>query len=380
MNSVAAPDETATPTIHKGLAGVVVDTTAISKVVPETNSLTYRGYAVQDLAARCSFEQVAYLLWYGELPTDAELAAFIQRERANRRIDRSTAALLSRIPETCHPMDVVRTAISFLGTEDPAEDDASPEANLDKALRMFAVLPTIVAADMRRRRGLDPIAPHHGLGYAENFLNMCFGEVPDRVIVRAFEKSMVLYAEHSFNASTFAARVVTSTRSDIYSAVTAAIGALKGSLHGGANEAVMYDMIEIDRPERASEWLTSKLDRREKVMGFGHRVYRSGDSRVPTMKEALTDVSRHLGDTRWLQIYGELEKAMVDRTGIKPNLDFPTGPAYHLMGFEIDSFTPIFVMSRITGWTAHIIEQTAANALIRPLSSYDGPPQRTLSA
>ncbi|WLP91512.1 bifunctional 2-methylcitrate synthase/citrate synthase [Gordonia sp. NB41Y] len=380
MNSVAAPNETATPTIHKGLAGVVVDTTAISKVVPETNSLTYRGYAVQDLAAKCSFEQVAYLLWYGELPTDAELAAFTQRERANRRIDRSTAALLSRMPETCHPMDVVRTAISFLGTEDPAEDDSSPEANLDKALRMLAVLPTIVAADMRRRRGLDPIAPHHGLGYAENFLNMCFGEVPDRVIVRAFEKSMVLYAEHSFNASTFAARVVTSTQSDIYSAVTAAIGALKGSLHGGANEAVMYDMIEIDRPERASEWLTSKLDRREKVMGFGHRVYKNGDSRVPTMKEALTDVSRHLGDTRWLQIYGELEKVMVDRTGIKPNLDFPTGPAYHLMGFEIESFTPIFVMSRITGWTAHIIEQTAANALIRPLSSYDGPPQRALSA
>ncbi|NDK89932.1 bifunctional 2-methylcitrate synthase/citrate synthase [Gordonia desulfuricans] len=380
MNSVAAPNETATPTIHKGLAGVVVDTTAISKVVPETNSLTYRGYAVQDLAARCSFEQVAYLLWYGELPADAELAAFTQRERANRRIDRSTAALLSRMPETCHPMDVVRTAISFLGTEDPAEDDSSPEANLDKALRMLAVLPTIVAADMRRRRGLDPIAPHHGLGYAENFLNMCFGEVPDRVIVRAFEKSMVLYAEHSFNASTFAARVVTSTQSDIYSAVTAAIGALKGSLHGGANEAVMYDMIEIDRPERASEWLTSKLDRREKVMGFGHRVYKNGDSRVPTMKEALTEVSRHLGDTRWLQIYGELETVMVERTGIKPNLDFPTGPAYHLMGFEIDSFTPIFVMSRITGWTAHIIEQTAANALIRPLSSYDGPPQRALSA
>lgn len=382
--TTATPESTAAqseaPRIYKGLAGVVVDTTAISKVVPETNSLTYRGYAVQDLAAHCSFEQVAYLLWHGELPNDRELAAFTQVERASRRLDRSTQAVLARIPENCHPMDVVRTAISFLGTEDPDEDNPSASSNYDKALRMFAVLPTIVAADMRRRRGLEPIAPHHGLGYSENFLNMCFGEVPDPVIVRAFEKSMVLYAEHSFNASTFAARVVTSTQSDIYSAVTAAIGALKGSLHGGANEAVMYDMIEIDRPERAREWMEAKLSRKEKVMGFGHRVYKNGDSRVPTMKEALVDISNHKNDTRWLEIYGELEAAMTERTGIKPNLDFPTGPAYYLMGFDIGSFTPIFVMSRITGWTAHIIEQTAANALIRPLSSYDGPAQRVLTA
>ncbi|MEP9392193.1 bifunctional 2-methylcitrate synthase/citrate synthase [Gordonia sp. VNK1] len=372
--------ESQAPKIYKGLAGVVVDTTAISKVVPETNSLTYRGYAVQDLAAHCSFEQVAYLLWHGELPNDRELSAFTLLERASRRLDRSTQAVLARIPENCHPMDVVRTAISFLGTEDPDEDNPSASSNYDKALRMFAVLPTIVAADMRRRRGLEPIAPHHGLGYSENFLNMCFGEVPDPVIVRAFEKSMVLYAEHSFNASTFAARVVTSTQSDIYSAVTAAIGALKGSLHGGANEAVMYDMIEIDRPERAREWMEAKLSRKEKVMGFGHRVYKNGDSRVPTMKEALVDISNHKNDTRWLEIYGELEAVMTERTGIKPNLDFPTGPAYYLMGFDIGSFTPIFVMSRITGWTAHIIEQTAANALIRPLSSYDGPAQRVLTA
>ncbi|MGW5523063.1 bifunctional 2-methylcitrate synthase/citrate synthase [Gordonia sp. NPDC003950] len=382
--TTATPESTAAqseaPKIYKGLAGVVVDTTAISKVVPETNSLTYRGYAVQDLAAHCSFEQVAYLLWHGELPNDRELAAFTQVERASRRLDRSTQAVLARIPENCHPMDVVRTAISFLGTEDPDEDNPSASSNYDKALRMFAVLPTIVAADMRRRRGLEPIAPHHGLGYSENFLNMCFGEVPDPVIVRAFEKSMVLYAEHSFNASTFAARVVTSTQSDIYSAVTAAIGALKGSLHGGANEAVMYDMIEIDRPERAREWMEAKLSRKEKVMGFGHRVCKNGDSRVPTMKEALVDISNHKNDTRWLEIYGELEAVMTERTGIKPNLDFPTGPAYYLMGFDIGSFTPIFVMSRITGWTAHIIEQTAANALIRPLSSYDGPAQRVLTA
>ncbi|WP_099021151.1 bifunctional 2-methylcitrate synthase/citrate synthase [Mycolicibacterium palauense] len=376
------------PRIYKGLAGVVVDTTAISKVVPETNSLTYRGYPVQDLATKCSFEQVAYLLWHGELPTDAQLALFNQRERASRRIDRSMQSLLAKLPDTCHRMDVVRTAISYLGAEDPEEDVSTEDANYAKALRMFAVLPTIVATDIRRRQGLAPIAPHSQLGYAQNFLNMCFGTgasgatgnywVPEPAIVKAFEQSMVLYAEHSFNASTFAARVVTSTQSDIYSAVTAAIGALKGSLHGGANEAVMHDMLEIGSADNASKWLHGKLSRKEKVMGFGHRVYKNGDSRVPTMKAALESVAAVRDGQRWLDIYNVLESGMYAATGIKPNLDFPTGPAYYLMDFPIESFTPLFVMSRITGWTAHIMEQAASNALIRPLSEYSGQPQRAL--
>jgi citrate synthase len=364
--------------IKKGLAGVVVDTTAISKVMPETNSLTYRGYTVQDLAAHCSFEQVAHLLWRGELPTDGGLALFCQRERASRRVDRSMLSLLARLPDNCHPMDVVRTAISYLGAEDPEEDNES--ANRAKAPRMMAVLPTIVAIDMRRRRGLAPIPPHSGLGYAENFLRMCFGEVFEPEIVSAFEQSMILYAEHGFNASTFAARVVTSTRSDIYSAVTGAIGALKGQLHGGANEAVMHDMIEIGDPSNAREWLRGKLARKEKIMGFGHRVYKDGDgdSRVPTMKQALARVAAVRDGQRWLDIYNAMEAEMLAATGIKPNLDFPTGPAYYPMGFDIASFTPIFVMSRITGWTAHIMEQAAANTLIRPLSAYSGREQRVL--
>ncbi|TQK30158.1 bifunctional 2-methylcitrate synthase/citrate synthase [Arthrobacter sp. SLBN-53] len=366
------------PRIFKGLAGVVVDTTAISKVVPETNSLTYRGYAVQDLAAMCSFEEVAYLLWHGELPGDQELALFTQRERAARRMDRSMQSLLSKLPDTCHPMDVVRTLISYMGAQDPDEDDSSPRANYDKSLRMLAVLPTIVAADMRRRRGLDPIAPHSHMSYSQNFLHMCFGDVPEMAIVDAFEASMVLYAEHSFNASTFASRVVTSTQSDIYSAVTAAIGALKGPLHGGANEAVMHDMLEIGSADNASAWLHGKLSRKDKVMGFGHRVYKNGDSRVPTMKESLIRVAAVRDGQKWLDIYNVLEADMAAATGIKPNLDFPTGPAYHLMGFDIGCFTPIFVMSRITGWTAHIMEQTASNALIRPLSEYVGTAQRPL--
>ncbi|WBP92719.1 bifunctional 2-methylcitrate synthase/citrate synthase [Mycolicibacterium neoaurum] len=366
------------PRIYKGLAGVVVDTTAVSKVVPETNSLTYRGYAVQDLATKCSFEEVAYLLWQGELPGDQELALFTQRERAARRMDRGMQSLLSKLPDTCHPMDVVRTLISYMGAQDQDEDDSSPKANYDKSLRMLAVLPTIVAADMRRRRGLDPIAPHSHMSYSQNFLHMCFGDVPEKAIIDAFKASMVLYAEHSFNASTFASRVVTSTQSDIYSAVTAAIGALKGPLHGGANEAVMHDMLEIGSAERASAWLHDKLSRKDKVMGFGHRVYKNGDSRVPTMKEALIRVAEVRGGKKWLDIYNALETDMAATTGIKPNLDFPTGPAYYLMGFDISCFTPIFVMSRITGWTAHIMEQSASNALIRPLSEYVGPAQRPL--
>ncbi|SEA80944.1 MULTISPECIES: bifunctional 2-methylcitrate synthase/citrate synthase [unclassified Mycobacterium] len=370
---------TETPHIHKGLAGVVVDTTAISKVVPETNSLTYRGYPVQDLATHCTFEQVAYLLWHGELPTEHELAMFCQRERASRRIDRSMYSLLAKLPESCHPMDVVRTAISYLGAEDPEEDDSTVPANYAKSLRMFAVLPTIVAADIRRRQGLSPSQPHSQLGYAENFLNMCFGSVPEPAIVDAFSQSMVLYAEHSFNASTFAARVVTSTQSDIYSAVTAAIGALKGSLHGGANEAVMHDMLEIGSAENAPKWLHGKLSRKEKVMGFGHRVYKNGDSRVPTMKAALDRVVAARGGQRWLDIYTVLEREMFTATRIKPNLDFPTGPAYYLMGFDIPVFTPLFVMARIVGWTAHIMEQAASNALIRPLSEYSGQPQRSIA-
>ncbi|MGW6333218.1 bifunctional 2-methylcitrate synthase/citrate synthase [Nocardia rhamnosiphila] len=372
--------EAAISTICKGLAGVVVDTTAISKVVPETNSLTYRGYAVQDLAAHCSFEQVAYLLWYGDLPTPAELERFQQREQASRRADRSLLSLVAKLPETCHPMDVVRTAISYLGAEDPAEEDNSAQANRAKALRMFAVLPTIVAADHRRRHGLDPIAPHSRLGYAANFLHMCFGTVPARELVRAFEVSLILYAEHSFNASTFAARVVTSTLSDIYSAVTAAIGALKGPLHGGANEAVMRHMIEIGDPALAGQWLRDRLAGKEKVMGFGHRVYKNGDSRVPTMKQAFLDIAAATDGQRWVRMYEALERAMDEATGIEPNLDFPTGPAYHLLGFDIEVFTPIFVMSRITGWTAHIIEQGESNALIRPLSEYVGVAQRPVVA
>jgi citrate synthase len=368
------------PEIHRGLAGVVVDTTTISNVVPETNSLTYRGYPVQELCANCSFEEVAYLIWNGELPDAAQLQEFTTRERSQRELTRSTIGLVDKLPDTCHPMDVLRTAVSWLGAENPAEDDNSPAANLAKAELLLAQLPTIVAQDFRRRRGLDRIAPDPSLGYCANFFHMCFGEVPEAEVVSAFETSMILYAEHSFNASTFTARVVVSTLSDIYSGVTAAIGALKGPLHGGANEAVMKMMLEIDDPALAADWLRGALARKEKIMGFGHRVYKDDDSRVPTMRAALYKMAELRDGQKWVDMYVALDDTMMAEKRIHPNLDFPSGPAYYLMGFDVPMFTPLFVMARITGWTAHVIEQLGSNSLIRPLSYYTGPAQRSVPA
>lgn len=362
--------------IKKGLAGVVVDTTAVSKVNPDTNSLLYRGYPVQQLAERCTFEEVAYLLWHGDLPDPAQLATFEQLERSRRRLPEVAREAIDLLPLDAHPMDVVRTAVSALGAADPAAADASPEANLDKAITLFAQLPAIVAYLQRRRRGLDLVEPRDDLGYSANFLHMAFGEVPDLVVVTAFDVSMILYAEHSFNASTFTARVVTSTLADLYSAVVAAIGALKGPLHGGANEAVMHIFDEIGSADAAEGWLDAALAEKRKIMGFGHRVYKNGDSRVPTMKASLDTLIAEYDRPDLLALYDTLEKAMDDRKGIKPNLDYPSGPAYHLIGFETELFTPLFVASRVTGWTAHIREQLEANALIRPLSQYVGPEQR----
>jgi citrate synthase len=278
-------------------------------------------------------------------------------------------------------MDVVRTAVSVMGALDPTTDDASPEANQAKAERLWAKLPAVIAWDQRRRHGLEPIDPDPELDYSSNFLWMAFGEKPDPVAVDAFRVSMILYAEHSFNASTFTARVITSTLSDLHSAVTGAIGALKGPLHGGANEAVMetFEQIGLDGDNltaRATAWLEDALAGKKKIMGFGHRVYKHGDSRVPTMKAALDKMIAHYNRPEISELYDALAAGMHQRKNIEPNLDYPAGPAYHLMGFDTQTFTPIFVAARITGWTAHIMEQLEANSLIRPLSEYNGPDQR----
>lgn len=370
----------AAPVIYKGLAGVPVDYTAVSKVNPETNSLLYRGYPVQELAASVTFEEVAYLLWYGELPDDSQLAAFEERERSLRGLDHEVKRIIDELPLTAHPMDVVRTAVSVIGASDPAAADDSPEANLDKSIRLFAKLPSIVTYDQRRRRELEFVEPRDDLGYSANFLWQAFGEAPELEVVTAFDVSMILYAEHSFNASTFTARVITSTLADLYSSVVGAIGALKGPLHGGANEAVMHAFEEIGTADAAAGWLDAALAEKRKIMGFGHRVYKNGDSRVPTMRDSLERMVEHYDRPDLLELYVALETAMAERKGIKPNLDYPSGPAYHLMGFDTLTFTPLFAASRVTGWTAHIMEQAAANSLIRPLSVYNGPEERHVPA
>jgi 2-methylcitrate synthase/citrate synthase II len=362
--------------IKKGLAGVTVDYTAISKVNPETNSLLYRGYPVQELAATQPFEAVAYLLWHGELPTDAELDEFRAFERAHRTLDENVKQAIDLVPLEAHPMDVVRTAVSLAGASDPAAFDNSRESDLGKAKLLFAKIPAMVAYDQRRRRGQELVEPRDDLDYAQNFLWMTFGEVPDEVVARAFNVSMILYAEHSFNASTFTARVITSTMADLYSAVVGAIGALKGPLHGGANEAVMHIFDEIGEASNVGPWLDTALAEKRKIMGFGHRVYKNGDSRVPTMKAALDTLVEHYDAQDLKALYDGLESEFVERKHIYPNLDYPSGPAYHLMGFDTLTFTPLFVAARVTGWTAHTMEQAASNALIRPLSAYNGVDER----
>ena len=373
------PDYVAEPekmNVKKGLEGVVMDTSSVSKVNAETNSLVYRGYPVQDLAENCSFEEVAFLMYTGELPNKSQLVEFSKKEKSLRDISKDNLNVIKALPKKCHPMDSVRTGVSFLGCEDERIWDASPATNLDKAMRLLAKIPTMVAADYRFKKGMDFIPPNPALTMAENFFNMCFGKVPDAKIVKAFDVSLILYAEHSFNASTFTSRVVTSTQSDIYSATVAGIGALKGPLHGGANEMVMHMMIEIADADKAEQWMIDALAQKKKVMGFGHRVYKSGDSRVPTMKKYAQVMADTIGEQKWMKMYNSLEKVMIDKKKIYPNLDFPAGPAYYMMGFEIDFFTPIFVMARTTGWSAHIMEQAANNRIIRPLSEYIGAAQR----
>ena len=362
--------------IKKGLLGIVVDETQVSKVMPEINSLTYRGYAVQDLCEMCNFEEAAYLILNGDLPNSIQLRKFEKEERTNRDLTKNLSEIIKHMPKKSHPMDVARTAVSVMGLEDKDTKDNSPEANMRKAMRIFAKTPTALAAFYRIRKGKKIIKPKKNLSFSENFFHMCFGRVPEKQIVKAFDVSLILYAEHSFNVSTFTARTITSSLSDIHGAITGAIASLKGPLHGGANEEVMHMMNKIKKPENAKKWINNALDKKEVVMGFGHRVYKSGDSRVPTMKEYFKKVAKVKRDKKFNKIYDIVEKVMIERKNIHPNVDYPTGPTYHLMGFDTDFFTPIFVTSRITGWSAHIMEQHAANKLIRPLSKYSGPKHR----
>ena len=362
--------------IKKGLLGIVVDETTISQVMPDINSLTYRGYAVQDLCDKCNFEEVAYLVLNGELPNKKQLKSFVKEEKLDRKLSKEILSDIRKMPKKAHPMDVVRTAVSLMSLEDKETKDNTPKANMRKAIRIFSKTPIALAAFFRARKGKKIISPKKNLSFSENFFHMCFGKVPSKEMVKAFDVSLILYAEHSFNVSTFTARTITSSLSDIHGAITGAIASLKGPLHGGANEAVMHMMNKIKKPENALKWVNNALDKKEVVMGFGHRIYKKGDSRVPTMEKYFKKISKIKNDKKFYKIYDIVKKVMIERKDIHPNVDFPTGPTYHLMGFETDFFTPIFVIARITGWSAHIMEQHAANKLIRPLSKYSGEQHR----
>ena len=362
--------------IKKGLLGIVVDETTVSQVMPDINSLTYRGYAVQDLCEKCNFEEVAYLVLNGELPNKRQLKSFVKEERLDRKLSKEILSDIRKMPKKAHPMDVARTAVSLMALEDNETKDNSPKANMRKAIRIFSKTPIALAAFFRARKGKKIISPKKNLSFSENFFYMCFGKVPSKEIVKAFDVSLILYAEHNFNVSTFTARTITSSLSDIHGAITGAIASLKGPLHGGANEEVMHMMNKIKKPENALKWINSALKNKDVVMGFGHRVYKSGDSRVPTMREYFGKVAKIKKDKKFEKIYDIVEKVMIKEKNIYPNVDYPTGPTYHLMGFDTDFFTPIFVISRITGWSAHIMEQYAANKLIRPLSKYSGAKHR----
>ena len=361
--------------MSKGLEGVVISTTSISKIISEKSSLIYRGYSASDLAEKCTYEEVVYLLWNGELPTPGELDRFKEQEVQNRRLDDSIITLLGQISET-HPMNALRSSVSLKGCQH-TWDKGTPDIR-DQGIKLLSGMPLYIATHYRLKNKKELIPPDLNLSMAENFLYMCFGEKPDPITARAFEKSMILYADHGFNASTFATRVIASTTSDIYSAICGGIGALKGPLHGGANEQVMYMMKEIGDVSRVSEYLSDALKNKKKIMGFGHRVYKKGDSRVPGMLSSLKKMTELKKDSQWLEMYHAIETFMKEQKNILPNVDFPAGPAYYLMGIDIPLYTPIFAMSRVAGWTAHVIEQKENNRIIRPMSEYVGVSERQL--
>jgi citrate synthase len=340
--------------------------------------LTYRGYPVRELCRRHSFEEVAYLLWHGELPTRDQISAQNRAERAQRALPPGIVAAIADQPFTAHPMDVLRTAVTLLAAIDPAEPEITPAGTRAWALRLFAVLPSVIAMDQRRRHGLGAIAPRDHLSYAANFLYMTFGKVPEPQIVAAFETSLILYAGQGASASAFTLPAVTSARPDLYGAVTAAVGALNESADGGTGEAVVEMLSQIAIPDNAKPWLEEALAGRGRIAGFSHRLDKREDPRVPAMRSALGMIAAMRRGQDLIQVYEALAEAMYKAKGLRPSLDFPVGPAYHLIGFDSAAFTPILVTAQLPGWTARIAERFAADGITWPIAACDGSAQRRL--
>ena len=355
-----------------GLAGVVAAETALSHIDGEAGRLWYRGYDIHALAGQGSFAESLYLLWYGELPGRVELVAFEGLLAAERDLPAPLSGILRALPAGAPPMSGLRTAVSVLGQLDPEAEDLSPEASIRKATRLVAQLPTVVATIERLAAGLKPVDPDPGLSHAANFLYMLSGERPGDTEAEALDTSLLLYLEHGLNASTFACRVVASTLSDLHSAITAGVGALKGPLHGGANERAMAMLLEIGEPENVEAWIDRALAEKRKVMGFGHRVYRTEDPRATHLRRMSAALAGSGDDARWHELARRTEDAMRARTGIACNVDFYCATVFHALGLPLRLFTPLFAIGRVGGWAAHVMEQYRDNRLIRPRATFTG--------
>lgn len=363
------------PSYSPGLDGVIAGESAIC-AVDANSGLLYRGYDIHELATRASFEEVAWLLLHGELPTTAQQEQFREQLATEDRLPDAIAGIFRLMPNTALPIDMLRTGVSILGTFDSEPNDLSHPANVRRAVRLIASIPNLIAAGWRITQGKAPIEPGDHLTHAARFLFALTGTSPQPAMVSALNTILILYAEHEFNASTFAARVTASTLSDMYSAITSAIGTLKGPLHGGANEQAMNVLREVGSPERAEAWVKRKLAAKEKVMGFGHRVYRNGDSRVSVMRELGKQLGKQAGKQRWIEICEALEAVMLREKNLYANVDLYAAPVLYMMGIPHELNTPIFAAARAAGWCAHVIEQQDHNRLIRPRSLYTGPPPR----
>jgi citrate synthase len=359
----------------KGLEGVVAARTSISDIDGQQGKLFYAGYDIADLAAHASFEETIYLLHHLELPTAAQLEETVATLRAESGLDDYLVELIASLVGRTGPMTTLRTVISAAAAVDPDDDD-SEEANLRKAYRLVAITPQVVATYQRLRTGADAVEPRDDLGVAANFLYALTGKEPDPQLARDFDVVLVLYADHTMNASTFAGRVAAATLADMYAAATAAAATLQGPLHGGAIEQVRHMLDEVGSADRAPDWVRERLGRKQKVMGFGHRVYKTWDPRATVLREIGERLGKQFGDTHWYDVSARIQETVMEEKGLYPNVDFYTASVYSALGLPPDLYTPLFASSRMAGWTAHIREQYADNRLIRPDSEYVGPPAR----
>ncbi|MGR5999494.1 citrate synthase [Bacillus cereus] len=359
-------------TVIRGLEGVVATTSSVSSIIDDT--LTYVGYNIDDLAENATFEEVVYLLWHRKLPNEKELAEFNEIVSEYYKVPGEILTYLKQVDlKIAHPMSVLRTAISMLSLYDESAEIMDEKSNYLKAVKLQAQVGTLVAAYARIRKGLDIVEPRKDLSLAANFLYMLNDREPNEVEIEAFDKALVLHADHELNASTFTARVCVATLSDVYSGITAAIGALKGPLHGGANENVMKMLTEIGEEENVESYIHNALQNKVKIMGFGHRVYEQGDPRAKHLREMSKRLCVLLGEEKWYNMSIKIEDIVTQEKGLPPNVDFYSASVYHCLGIDHDLFTPIFAISRMSGWLAHILEQYENNRLIRPRADYNGP-------